>query len=1005
MMDVQTQMRLTGLASGLDTDLIIQNLGKVHTVRIDAVKRDRQLALWRQEAYRNTISLLQNFTKSSFNAANPTSNFRSASAFAKFSYNLSVGGAAGDAAKTAAARVLSVTANGDLKNFNQSVQAVAQLASKDTWSGKDMGLRGVKSSGFNVNNFVQRHPNGSSTIAAAYFGLSIDGVSRTIQIDPDKVREIISNPTLSQYNQVAGDNGYKTADGVSINFEDTDFPFEVNLQNYSIEVDGEKVSALTVFMDIAKAFTDAGLSSTDAFDYFRGNENGDPNVSIDPNGKIIFNNEPPQAVLDAIANGGKGELSGLTAAELTDAITNGIQLYEPDYAGVDLGETYVVSTSGKFVTMKQELANRFGISASALDVIDFDSPSVYDDIAQLLVGAGRWDDFDSAKDATKNTLAFIGSLQRYEKNETYDANATAKAFANLINDEVKKQFGSDYAGLVTADASGELVFNKTGSTVTLFDSFGGSTQLGPLGFPSGGASSNTVYSKKLNELFDPAFFQEKDSEGNIVSTSRTIQVNGKSIVLAPTDTITEMMTKINNSGAGMNLSYNTASDKFTLTSTQEGTANNVADVRDAAAQFFSFLGLGQAVEVERDVVTIGTNGMPVQSTVQGYRLVTGGELDNEFLESNERFVIRDADGEKIGMIKMDDSGRFVHTDAAGNNPQTYTDNEINQVKGLLDISGDVGSRTKGTNLIAQINGEVFVRQSNTFQYEGMTYTFTSTYGIDSTAPSAYNVIQDANQNEIITINRDPSVDEIKIDVGKNTAELIDSIKAFVEEYNSILDHLNGLLNGKRDRDYQPLTDDEKKAMKDDDIKAYEEKAKVGIMSNADGLRKLLNDLRSAIYQRVEGVGLTMSEIGITTGSNWKEGGRLMIDEDKLRNALENRYDEVVTLFTKADTGVAQRLNKVLSDASRTTTFDVDGTSVGTKGYLIEKAGAVNDASQFNNAIQKQITTYDEKINLLLERWNRQENTYYAMFARMETAMAKMQAQQNSLASLMAQQGK
>jgi len=39
---------------------------------------------------------------------------------------------------------------------------------------------------------------------------------------------------------------------------------------------------------------------------------------------------------------------------------------------------------------------------------------------------------------------------------------------------------------------------------------------------------------------------------------------------------------------------------------------------------------------------------------------------------------------------------------------------------------------------------------------------------------------------------------------------------------------------------------------------------------------------------------------------------------------------------------------------------------------------------------------------LLERWYRQEQNYYAMFARMETAMSKLQAQQNSLSQIMAQ---
>jgi len=152
-------------------------------------------------------------------------------------------------------------------------------------------------------------------------------------------------------------------------------------------------------------------------------------------------------------------------------------------------------------------------------------------------------------------------------------------------------------------------------------------------------------------------------------------------------------------------------------------------------------------------------------------------------------------------------------------------------------------------------------------------------------------------------------------------------------------------------------------------------------------------MRSAIYQKVEGVGLTMSEIGITTTANWKDGGRLEINEDKLAAAIDNRYDDVVALFTKTDVGVSQRLNQVFNDAVGLT---------GEKGYLVRKAGAVNDGTQYKNQIQDKLNDYDKRLDSLLERWYRQEDQYYKMFARMETAMMRMQSQQNSLASLMAQ---
>jgi flagellar hook-associated protein 2 len=329
---------------------------------------------------------------------------------------------------------------------------------------------------------------------------------------------------------------------------------------------------------------------------------------------------------------------------------------------------------------------------------------------------------------------------------------------------------------------------------------------------------------------------------------------------------------------------------------------------------------------------------------------------------------------------------------------------------LEDGSGNDGVHTKAQNFIGIINGEEYIRQSNTFTHEGMTYSFNQTF----------NATLDSNGKAVVT---DPS-ESIKIEVTKNTADIITGIKGFVEEYNKLVTHLNDLIKGQRvyrkgsGLEYPPLTDDERKAMSKEEAALYDEKAKQGILANDSELRKLLNEMRSAIYQKVDGVNLTMAEIGITTGANYSDGGLLVIDEEKLKKAIENNYDGVVSLFTKSssvpvsdkanagkrysESGIAQRLNDIFNNAAGTTA--VSGVT-GEKGYLVTKAGIPNDKTYADNPMTKQIDKYDEKIDQLLAKWYRQEETYYMMFARMETAMSKLQSQQNSLAQIMAAGGK
>jgi len=867
-LDISTQMRLTGMASGLDTDAVIQNLGKIHTLRINKVKQEKQMLQWKQESYRDTISKLTSFMKSNLNTANPASNFRSSAAFAKFSYALTgtmtVGGKTYNASD-----LVSVTANGDLKNFSQTVQGVAQLATKDTWTGAQMGLQGIKTSGFSYSNFgVIDMGNGSVAMQGAkyaVFGISIDGTSRTVSISPDKILDAF----------YAG------------------MGHEVKYGTGSRELTGaDKTSFVDHFVH---GVTD--VLGKDA--YVRDNTQPDGYKKIDT------------AFLEGI----------LTAAGLTpplddndDDHKNAIRDYFKD---VKIYGEPDVDPGSKDAVVAGFIDEDFGNSADPYFV--FDNGTYREVDASLLnsIVGGTYD-----KDNLDDKYAvedYFNTHAIFQENPAHGD--SMQEFANLLNNEIASQFGSNYSDVVSV-VGGELKFQKSGSNITLFEQTGFDT-LQNMGLGSGASTAGVVTNKKISDLA-PALFPPGIKEA-------TIKINDVEIKVTDEDTVSTLMTKINNSDAGVTLAYSSATDRFTFSSKLEGEANKIKSMDAFAGELLSRLGIG-----------------------------------------------------------VGDS--------------TYSE---------------------AKNFVAIINGEEFVRQSNTFTHEGMTYTFNKTFNVE------YDYVQvlDGNGDPKLDANGDPVMaqvikrdssgkivtgtdDPLKIEVSKNTTDIIANIKNFIDEYNSIVTYLNDLLKAKRDRDYQPLTDDEKSAMTEEQIKLYEDKAKTGIMANDSMLQKILSDMRTSIYQKVEGVGITMNDIGISTSANYMDGGLLVIDEDKLTTALENRYDDVVALFTKSssitasekdsdklakrysESGIAQRLNDILTAAAST-------SLTGDKGTLIQKAGAVNDRTQYDNPMTRQLNEYDKKIDQLLERWYRQENNYYAMFARMETAMAKLQAQQNSLAQIMA----
>lgn len=251
---------------------------------------------------------------------------------------------------------------------------------------------------------------------------------------------------------------------------------------------------------------------------------------------------------------------------------------------------------------------------------------------------------------------------------------------------------------------------------------------------------------------------------------------------------------------------------------------------------------------------------------------------------------------------------------------------------------------------------------------------------------------------------------VNVEVSSDPSKAVELIKGFVTKYNEVLDKINAKLSEKRDYDFEPLTDSQKAAMTEEEIKQWEEKAKAGILANDGLLRDIVSGLRNAVMQAVDGNGLLLSSIGIKSAS-WLDKGKLYIDEDKLTKVLTENPDQVFDLFTKQsnvlystaatdssarserfnESGLIQRISDVIQDNIRTNTYRER------RGALLEKAGITGDRSQFNNLLYNQISDYDRRIDRLNDALFAKENSYYLQFAQLEALINNMNTQSAWLA--------
>ncbi len=272
-----------------------------------------------------------------------------------------------------------------------------------------------------------------------------------------------------------------------------------------------------------------------------------------------------------------------------------------------------------------------------------------------------------------------------------------------------------------------------------------------------------------------------------------------------------------------------------------------------------------------------------------------------------------------------------------------------------------------------------VRDSNTFTVDGMTITLKGTFGYDEQGKP----IQDT---EAITF--DTKVDDEKI---------VETIKEMVKEFNEIIELVNKEAKTKPNRDYPPLTDEQKKELSESEIKAWEEKAKEGLLFNDNDIKGLSNGLRFVLGS---GDLQALEKIGITVSSTASDNGKLSFDESKFKAALASDPESVKELFTKGEikdesgnviqsAGIATNMKNVLDKYAKT---------VGEpKGILIDRAGSIKSpASITQNELYKQIQEIDKRIASLQDTLQMETDRYIRQFTTLESLIAQMNSQSGML---------
>ena len=535
--------------------------------------------------------------------------------------------------------------------------------------------------------------------------------------------------------------------------------------------------------------------------------------------------------------------------------------------------------------------------------VDKFSTTVNKKIDDIIIGSTITLDYNGES----KVIAFPNK-EEYEKiKNSQDPN---EAFTEFLQSKIDKAFGYGrikVTNTLEGDANGlfNLGFEVTNDTDSLSITSGtpgivGSSSI--FGFDYG--TTNRINTNKtLDELGVNFNGLTTNGDGKYV-----LNINGVEVGEYTKDTkLSTIMYDINNSDAGVKVSYSSTTNQFVFTATNGGS--------------------GGRIEMEEQ---------------------------NKDGSSNLAAAI-------FGSVKYENDGSV--TINGQNSSNGGYPNNVSVVRG------------EDASITAVINGveKTLKSSTNSFNIDGLSITVNSEFEIKKTG--------DKFDEGGVTFNQSVETDKI-----------VDAIKNFVEEYNKMLADLGTAYTTQPDGDYTALIDDQKAEMTEKQIEEYEKKAKEGILFADSDLKSLASDLRFLFSD------IGMEEIGITTSTEASDRGKLSIDENKLKAAIEGNLEAVKEAFTQpldengTSGGAMPKLKEVLDKYAATTGA--------VKGILIEKAGSqFSPVALLNNQIKTEMEDIDEVIDKLTDQLNDKIDFYTSKFSKLEVLISQMNSQSSYLSSM------
>lgn len=933
---------ISGLASGLDTEGMIENLVKSYQTKINSLNQQVTKTEWKQEAYRSIISKMVGFTNKYTSYNSPATNLLSASFF-------------NNAVKVATQGLYKdkVTASGKTSS-DIALNAVHQLATAAQYRVGDGLLN--SGDGKNIQSAKDVNLQGTTELGALSGSMTVTYGSQKLNINFD---EVADKKAMEEIRTKLENDAKKAVEGTDKDPKVvTEADVLAGLINQKLE--GQKI-------------TFSNGQSENAQDRVK---------AVVKDGSIVFEDQKSSAgnaLYISQASGNVADKLGLNLDKASEE--KNIKSFSLD--GLKDGE-------GK-VKLTRDEKNLEYLSGKAMNLtLNGSTKTIY--LPKIIKEAEKDGDKDKV-DADGNTVYKYYIQNGDGKDDRVEITVANKSKVNEIytkqvSDAVNKAFGSKIE-VSNADSSNntlKLNFNvkEDGSDLRINSDVGDALGIGQT------ATTYLNTSKTLGDLVDLSKQDSvgKDDKGNDLYA---FEINGKTIGKYSKDTkLSDILNDINNNKeAGVKVSYSQTTKEFLFSAKETGADSEIKMGDGLAAAMFGV----DTTQKTKDYLKL--DSLKNQNVV-----LTVKDKDGNDVEA-VNFTFKRDDSTLDGMLKqfnkqLDKNNLGLKASISGTGALILTDSQGKRVD--YTASGEVG--TKLQNKVAEagyskgrdakftvtVNGNemTMTRSSNSVNIDGLTINMKETFNSKDNGNNTFSV---ENKNDSVTFKSTTDSDKI-----------VDAVKSMIEDYNAMLSEIRGAYSTlpaqKTDgSSYEPLTSDQASNYSESEQQRYEEKAKQGILFADRDLSSLYNKLQN-VFSPSGQDGAILRGMGITSSYDIGTGAlTITLDEDKLRSMLDSDPDMVADAFTKTNGGVMQNLKNTLDTYAKTTGEP--------KGILIQKAGSpLSPLSLMNNTWQKQIDNLNTQIEKWQDKLSSQVDRYTQQFSRLEQLIAQMNSQSSTLAGMM-----